>query len=210
MRSRNFHARERVFSEAARVASERSGADPLCVDLGVGTGYLTRTFASRGFRVTGCDTSEEMLKVAAVEVPDADLHHADVVAFLRRQPRDSADFVACSSVLEYLPDPLAVIREAAPVLKPDAILAVSLPQRASVSRLMQQFLMLRVPRDQRYSSQWRNRITDRDLVVEGRCVGLRLMYREFFGAFEWRGRRLPFEKHRPVATLALHVFERHS
>ena len=65
MGSRNFAARQRAFRAAAQLALERAGSDPVGVDVGVGTGYLTRTVASLGFRVIGCDSSPEMLKVAA-------------------------------------------------------------------------------------------------------------------------------------------------
>lgn len=208
MRSRNFAARERAFRGAAQLARERAGSDPVCVDVGVGTGYLTRAIASLGFRVIGCDSSPEMLKVAAESVPSADLRLGEGADFLRTLPAESADLVTCSSVLEYLPEPLPIVHLAAPVLRPGGIFAVSLPERLSLSRVLEVPFMLRAPQAQRYSSQWRNSL--RGGALEAGCLreGLRLICRRRFGSFERRGLRLPFESHRPVATLCLYVFER--
>jgi 2-polyprenyl-3-methyl-5-hydroxy-6-metoxy-1,4-benzoquinol methylase len=208
MATRNFAARQRAFRAAAELALERAGSDPAAVDVGVGTGYLTRAVASLGFRVTGCDSSPEMLKVAAESVPSADLRLGDGADFLRTLPAESADLVTCSSVLEYLPEPLAIIQLGAPVLRPGGIFAVSLPERLSLSRALEAPFMLRGPKAQRYSSQWRNRLSGRDLETASSREGLRLIHRRRFGSFERRGLRLPLESHRPVATLCLYVFER--
>lgn len=208
MHSRNFQARERVFAAAARLARERAGDTPVCVDVGVGTGYLSRTFSSLGFKVIGCDSSPEMLKVAAESMPSAELRLADAAEFLGSLPAESADFVSCSSVLEYLSDPLAVVRCAAPVLRDGGIFAVSLPERLSLSRLLEAPFMLRGPKERRYTSQWGNRLSGRGLEAAAGPEGLRLVYRQRFGSFDRKGLRLPLEGHRPIATLCLYAFER--
>jgi 2-polyprenyl-3-methyl-5-hydroxy-6-metoxy-1,4-benzoquinol methylase len=207
-RTRNFQARERVFAAAARLARERAGDDPVCVDVGVGTGYLSRTFVSLGFRLIGCDTSSEMLKVAAESVPAAELRLADAADFLGSLPANSADFVSCSSVLEYLADPLAVVRCAAPILRDGGVFAVSVPERLSLSRLLEAPAVLRTPKERLCKSQWGNRLGGRELDAAATREGLRLLYRQRFGSFDHMGLRLPFEAHRPIGTLCLHAFER--
>jgi 2-polyprenyl-3-methyl-5-hydroxy-6-metoxy-1,4-benzoquinol methylase len=208
MRSRNFQARERVFADAARLARERAGESPVCVDVGVGTGYLSRTHASLGFRVIGCDSSREMLVTAGLSVPSAELHLADAAEFLESLAPGTADFVACSSVLEYLDDPLRVVRGAARVLRGGGIFAVSLPERVSLSRMLQAPFDLRRPKEVRYTTQWRNRLGGGELEAAATDAGLRVVYRRRFGSFEKMHVRLPFDAHRPVSTLCLHVLER--
>jgi 2-polyprenyl-3-methyl-5-hydroxy-6-metoxy-1,4-benzoquinol methylase len=207
-RTRNFQARERVFAAAARLALERAGDDPVCVDVGLGTGYLSRTFVSLGFTVIGCDSSPEMLKVAAQSVPAAELRLADAAEFLGSLPARSADFVSCSSVLEYLAEPLAVVRCAVPVLRNGGIFAVSLPERLSLSRLLEAPAQLRTPKERLCKSQWGHRLGGRELEVAATAEGLRLVYRQRFGSFDHMGLRLPFEAHRPIGTLCLYAFER--
>ncbi|HEX6787933.1 MAG TPA: class I SAM-dependent methyltransferase [Gaiellaceae bacterium] len=207
-RSRNFQARERVFGHAAKLALGRAGENPVCVDVGVGTGALTRSFAALGFHVVGCDSSAEMLKFAAANVPSAELRHADALDFLDSLPPSSADFVSSSSVLEYLADPLAVVRLAAPVLRVGGIFAVSLPERLSLSRLLLSLVALRTPRERLCTSHWGSPLTGRELEEAAARESLRLVRRSRFGSFEYRRVRLPFEAHRPIATLCLYVFER--
>ena len=207
-RSRNFRARERVFAEAARLALDRAGDHPVCVDVGVGTGYLTRTFAALGFHINGCDSSSEMLRIAAESVPSAELRLADAVEFLDSFPAGSADFISSSSVLEYLADPLAVVRSAAPVLRVGGIFAVSLPERLSLSRLLQFLLALRTPSERLCTSHWGAHLGGRELEAAAARESLRLVHRRRFGSFEYRRLRLPCEARRPIATLCLYVFER--
>lgn len=209
-RTRNFLARERVFAAAARLALERAGDNPVCVDVGLGTGYLSRTFASLGFKVIGCDSSPEMLKVAAESVPAAELRLADAAEFLGSLPVSSAEFVSCSSVLEYLADPLAVVRCAAPVLRDGGIFAVSLPERLSLSRLLEAPFALRTPKERRYTRQWGYRLGRGELEAAADREGLHLVYKRRFGSFEKKGVRLPFDAYRPIGTLCLYVFERRS
>ena len=50
------------------------------LDLGCGTGDpIAKYITGRGFRVTGVDESEQMLKFARQTVPEAELIHADIV-----------------------------------------------------------------------------------------------------------------------------------
>lgn len=50
------------------------------LDLGCGTGDpIAKYITERGFRVTGVDESEQMLKFARQTVPEAELIHADMV-----------------------------------------------------------------------------------------------------------------------------------
>ena len=103
------------------------------LDLGCGTGELTRTLAAAGLRVAGCDISWQML-VRAARAGGA--HYRDGCAGWvrlapewRSLPFASAvfDVVVAASVLEYVAEPAAVLRECARVLRPGGVILYTVP-----------------------------------------------------------------------------------
>jgi cyclopropane fatty-acyl-phospholipid synthase-like methyltransferase len=61
------------------------------LDLGCGTGEpFAKHLVERGFRVTGVDESEQMLKFAGQTVPEAELIHADMVTVELTDTLDAA------------------------------------------------------------------------------------------------------------------------
>jgi SAM-dependent methyltransferase len=89
------------------------------LDLGCGTGELARALAAAGLRVTGCDISPQMLLRAARD-RDGCAGWVRLEPDWRRLPFASAafDVVVAASVLEYVAEPAAVLRECARVLRP--------------------------------------------------------------------------------------------
>lgn len=90
-----------------------------CIDLTCGTGFVASELARwTGGRVAGVDASTGMLQVARREHGgQCEFVHADALAFLRAQPRASADIVTCAWGLGYT-RPVPVVREIARVLRP--------------------------------------------------------------------------------------------
>jgi 2-polyprenyl-6-hydroxyphenyl methylase/3-demethylubiquinone-9 3-methyltransferase len=91
------------------------------VDVGCGGGILSESMSRRGAEVTGIDLGEKALKVAqlhklesGVEV-DYRLVSAEELA--QEQP-ESYDVVTCMEMLEHVPDPEAVVRACANLVKP--------------------------------------------------------------------------------------------
>lgn len=99
------------------------------LDLGCGTGELTLTIAGGGMRATGCDISSEMLRVAAKAGASCDVDWVelkpdwDVLPFLG----ETFDAVVASSVLEYVNDPAAVLRECCRILRPGGVVVCTVP-----------------------------------------------------------------------------------
>jgi 2-polyprenyl-6-hydroxyphenyl methylase/3-demethylubiquinone-9 3-methyltransferase len=136
---RSFQMRQTVLLQCLR-GHDVSGS--VWLDAGCGTGTLSRCLAERGCSVLGVDAASEMV-VAANQFARSQ-NYSDRLSFIRIQTiarlaldDRSLDGVLCSSVLEYVPDPIACLNEFARILKPGGMLLVSVPHRNSVVRRMQ-------------------------------------------------------------------------
>jgi ubiquinone/menaquinone biosynthesis C-methylase UbiE len=86
------------------------------LDVGCGTGIMLRDMWEGGFDVTGLDSSPAMLDAARLRLgPKAELQlgHADHLPY----GDNEFDFVSLMSVLEFVDDPDAAVREAARVAR---------------------------------------------------------------------------------------------
>jgi len=103
-------------------------ADGRVLDLGCGTGELTRALAASGIWTIGCDISGQMLRRAAGE-PGSCAGWTQLDPDWRRLPFASSSFdvVVAASVLEYLAEPAAVLAECARVLRPDGVVLCTVP-----------------------------------------------------------------------------------
>ncbi|HEX7983997.1 MAG TPA: bifunctional 2-polyprenyl-6-hydroxyphenol methylase/3-demethylubiquinol 3-O-methyltransferase UbiG [Duganella sp.] len=91
------------------------------IDIGCGGGILSESMARKGATVTGIDLSEKALKVA-------DLHSLESGAQVRykliaaeemaTQEPGQFDVVTRMEMLEHVPDPAAIVRAAATLVKP--------------------------------------------------------------------------------------------
>ena len=102
------------------------------LDAGCGTGTIARWLGDRGASVTGIDASQEMIGNAAahsrVRYQVADVRNTSL-------PSSHFDGIVCSSVIEYLDEPEAALREFRRITKPAAVLALSAPHSAASVRI---------------------------------------------------------------------------
>ena len=90
------------------------------LDVAAGTGAVARVAARAGGEVTATDSSAHMLEhvpagIRTLVCPATALDLAD----------ESVDVVLCQQGLQFMPDPLAALREALRVLRPGGVIAVS-------------------------------------------------------------------------------------
>jgi 2-polyprenyl-3-methyl-5-hydroxy-6-metoxy-1,4-benzoquinol methylase len=135
-----FQARLRAFQQSL-TCRDLLGQEWL--DAGCGSGTLARYLAGSGANVLGVDAAEEMIVLARELAGDKNygsqlrFEHISTIADLP-VPDNSLDGILCSSVLEYVPDPAACLKEFARVLRPDGLLVISVANRRSIIRKAQQ------------------------------------------------------------------------
>jgi S-adenosylmethionine-dependent methyltransferase len=115
----------------------QAGKSLCALDVGCGTGATGVRLARLGMRVTLLDSSPAMLDIAKRAAQEAGvtdkvvLQHGDATRLTNLFQPASFDVVLCHNVLEYLDDPIAVLRGAARALRgSSAILSVLVRNRA--------------------------------------------------------------------------------
>jgi len=90
-------------------------------DIGCGGGILAESMARKGAQVTGIDLSEKALKVADLHSLESGVQvRYEMVSAEELAAREPAqyDVVTCMEMLEHVPDPAAVVRACATLVKP--------------------------------------------------------------------------------------------
>jgi trans-aconitate 2-methyltransferase len=133
------------------------------VDLGCGPGSLTALLADRwpDAAVTGVDSSAEMIEAARSLERHGRLGfvQADVRTY---RPDGPVDVVTANAVLQWVPDHLDVVAQAASWLTPGGVLAIQVPDNFTEPSHV-------LLRDLRLSAAWRDRLgdgADREAGVE--------------------------------------------
>jgi 2-polyprenyl-6-hydroxyphenyl methylase/3-demethylubiquinone-9 3-methyltransferase len=91
------------------------------LDVGCGGGILAESMAARGARVTGIDLGEKPLKVAQLHLLESGLpveYRLIAAEALALEVPASFDAVTCMELVEHVPDPGAMVRACAELVKP--------------------------------------------------------------------------------------------
>lgn len=131
-----------VVAEVARFSRPSSEIEVL--DFGCGGGVLLEDFLELGLRVTGVDTSREMIAQARLYLgrgaQQVDLECLTSGSGEGSYQNRDYDIVLCTSVLEFVPELEEVVERLAAVLRSGGILIVSVPNRQSCLRGVEQFM----------------------------------------------------------------------
>ena len=116
-----------IFASSAERLVERVALEPdeRVLDVGCGTGIVARTAVGRvgtGGYVAGVDLNEGMLAVARPAAPEVDWRVGDAAALPFEDGR--FDAVLCQQALQFMPDPVAALREMRRVMIPDGRTAI--------------------------------------------------------------------------------------
>ncbi|HEX5694146.1 MAG TPA: bifunctional 2-polyprenyl-6-hydroxyphenol methylase/3-demethylubiquinol 3-O-methyltransferase UbiG [Arenimonas sp.] len=98
------------------------------LDVGCGGGLLSEAMAAEGARVTALDLSPELVEVARLHLLESGLdvdYRLQSVESLAAEMPGRFDAVTCMEMLEHVPDPAAVLRACAALLKPGGTLVLS-------------------------------------------------------------------------------------
>lgn len=96
-------------------------AGKTAVDVGCGGGILSEAMAHRGARVTGIDMGEAPLAVARLHQQESEVavdYRQISAEEMAAQHPGEFDVVTCLEMLEHVPDPAAVVRACATLVKP--------------------------------------------------------------------------------------------
>ena len=98
------------------------------LDVGCGAGLLSEALAREGAQVTALDLAPELIDVARLHLLESGLtvdYRLQSVEDLAAERPASFDAITCMEMLEHVPDPGAVVKACATLLKPGGLLFLS-------------------------------------------------------------------------------------
>jgi 2-polyprenyl-6-hydroxyphenyl methylase / 3-demethylubiquinone-9 3-methyltransferase len=98
------------------------------LDVGCGAGLLSEALVREGASVTALDLAPELIEVAKLHLLESGLkvdYRLQSVEALAAEMPGSFDAITCMEMLEHVPDPAAVVRACATLLKPGGRLFLS-------------------------------------------------------------------------------------
>lgn len=124
------------------------------LDLGCGPGNSTQALKDRfpDADIWGIDSSEEMLKTAKENVPQATFLSFDATDDLKKLGK-KFDLIFSNACIQWIPDHPALFRNMANILKEDGILAVQTPMTADMP-------MHKILRETALQPEWREKIAN--------------------------------------------------
>jgi 2-polyprenyl-6-hydroxyphenyl methylase/3-demethylubiquinone-9 3-methyltransferase len=91
------------------------------IDIGCGGGILSESMAKEGAEVTGIDLNQSLITIAKLHQHESgtkvDYKHIAAETMAAEQP-EQYDIVTCLELLEHVPDPAAIVKACANLVKP--------------------------------------------------------------------------------------------
>lgn len=118
--------RQEFFTVAVRdraLACARVQAGMTALDVGAGSGFISKGLVSRGVSVIAVDQSERMLAELAKELPEVDCRVGEAEQLPVAD--GEVDCAFANMYLHHVPEPAAAIGEMARVLRPGGVLVIT-------------------------------------------------------------------------------------
>lgn len=132
--SHSFNTRRKRVCELLENANAKKGCKAL--DIGCGPGVMVQHLAGKGLEVFGVDIAEGMIRQCKESFGSIKNTHFSVGKIENLDFKDSFFDIALSmGVVEYLDDEPAAIKELSRVLKPGAIVIITVPNKLSPYRI---------------------------------------------------------------------------
>ena len=149
--SRPLHDLNPVRLEYIRSRVTLAGAS--VIDVGCGGGLLSEAMAREGAQVTAIDLAPDVLEVARLHLFESGLQveylQQDAASIAAERP-GRFDVVTCMELLEHVPDPAALLRACAALLKPGGALFASTlnrtPKAYALAVLGAEYVLRLLPR----------------------------------------------------------------
>ena len=158
------------------IAARANLSSARVVDVGSGGGILAEAMAACGADVTGIDLSEKPLAVAALHSLESGIKvRYEMIAAEDLAAREPGrfDVVTCMEMIEHVPDPAAVVRACATLVKPDGRVFFSTLNRNAKAYLFAvlgaEYLLRLLPKG---THDYQRFITPAELARHARSAGL--------------------------------------
>lgn len=165
----DFHFNPHLYSPSLKQKAENILANlrgKKVLDIGCGSGWISRLAIDRGFEITAMDISKKVVEENIFYQKNSgikyDMIQGSAVAI--PFPDQSFDSIIMTEVLEHLPNPQSALKEIHRVLKPGGTLALSVPNGRTYGFLMDgiilKFLNSENSYESRLTSEFKNRGVD--------------------------------------------------
>lgn len=148
------------------------------LDVGCGAGLLSEALACSGAQVVALDLAPELIKVARLHRLESGVsvdYRLQSAEALAEEMPGRFDAITCMEMLEHVPDPAAIIRACATLLKPGGRLFLSTlnrtPAAFALAIVGAEYIARILPRG---THQYRGFIRPSELAAWLRAAGLRL------------------------------------
>ncbi|MGN6093148.1 MAG: bifunctional 2-polyprenyl-6-hydroxyphenol methylase/3-demethylubiquinol 3-O-methyltransferase UbiG [Luteibacter jiangsuensis] len=146
---------------AAYIAGHAELRGRKVVDVGCGGGLLSVALARAGANVTAIDLGEKLIQIAKLHLFESNLqvdYRVQSSTELAEAEAGSFDVVCCMEMIEHVPDPLALMRDLAAMLKPGGQLFLSTlnrtPAAFGAAIVGAEYLMRLLPRGTHHYAQF--------------------------------------------------------
>lgn len=146
---------------AAYVAGRANLRGAKVVDVGCGGGLLSEALARAGANVTAIDLGEKLIQIAKLHLFESNVqvdYRVQSSTELAEAEGGSFDVVCCMEMIEHVPDPLAIVRDLAAMLKPGGQLFLSTlnrtPAAFGAAIVGAEYLMRLLPRGTHHYAQF--------------------------------------------------------